>query len=159
MEAVWVCAKYLFDMGYEVKIRQMGRAKAHSEWRDAADNGDLEICLGGQAKRIEVKGLSCDFQDGADWPFPDFIVCASHSWNRADPKPYAYMILNKHRTHMGIVRGQDSKDWIKVKRQDQRYMGVEQEFYLSPLKNVMWRSIPFNWARDNLLNSLNSYSA
>ena len=141
IETMWICAKYLYNKGYAVKINPMKKAKTHGEWREYMDKGDLEIWVDGSPKRIEVKGLSTNFINKEDWKFPDFIVCAAHSWDMANPKPFAYMIFNKKRTHVAIVYGKDSSTWTKDKKYDQRYTEIEQEFYISPLDKVVWREI------------------
>ena len=141
IEAMWICAKYLYNWGYPVKINPMTKSKTHGEWRTHIDKGDLEIVVEGVPQRIEVKGLSASFTRKEDWKFPDFIICAAHSWDIADPKPLAYMLLNKERTHAAIVYGRDSATWIKAKKRDHRYTDYQQEFYFSPLEQVVWKSL------------------
>lgn len=141
IEPVWICAKYLSRQGYPVTVYPMSKAPTHAEWRSHADNGDLEIIKDGVSCKIEVKCLSKSFTKREDWPFQDFMICATHSWNRAEPKPLAYMILNKERTHAGIVYGKDSSTWTKDKKFDRRYTDYEQEFYFSPLENIVWRAL------------------
>lgn len=141
IETMWICARYLYNQGYAVKINPMKKAQTYDEWRGYADNGDLEIWIDGVPQRIEVKGLSTNFVDGNDWKFPDFIICAAHSWDMANPKPLAYMIFNKKRTHVAVVYGKDSHTWIKAGKYDRRYTEYAQEFYFSPLENIVWKAI------------------
>ena len=83
--AVHYIAKWLLNKGYNVQINAASRANSHEDWKAHVDSGDLFI-----QQRIEVKHLSCDFSSAETWPFGGkFIVCAKHSWDRAQPKPYA----------------------------------------------------------------------
>ena len=34
IETMWICAKYLYNKGYAVRINPMKKAKTHGEWRD-----------------------------------------------------------------------------------------------------------------------------
>lgn len=123
---------WLESRGHEVSIRPSGRAEARADWKNHADNGDLTISL-----RVEVKQLGCDFTCEADWPFRDkFIVCAKHAFDRAKPKPYGFIIINRAGTHAAFVLCSDARHWTVERRKDSRYDGVEQDFYLSPLPNV-----------------------
>ena len=138
-DTVFICARYLHDKGETVTIKPMTKAETYGEWETHADTGDLEVQVDGIPQRIEVKGISTDFVDASDWKFPDFIVCAAHSWDKADPKPLAYFIFNRKRTHVAIVYGKDSSTWTKAGKYDRRYTEYAQEFYFSPLDKVVWR--------------------
>jgi|TARA_R110002020_G_scaffold120147_1_gene273837 hypothetical protein len=140
-EAVFITALYLHNKGLDVRINAMKKAKSHKDWKNFKDDGDMYIYKGDKSYRIEVKGLSCDFTNASDWAFKDFIVCAKHSYDNSTPKPYAYMILNKDKTHMGIVNTRTYLDWGVVSRKDSRYKDVTQEFYTCPLNKIQWEKI------------------
>jgi len=140
-EAVFITALYLHKLGLDVRINAMQKAKSHKDWKDFKDDGDMNIYKGNKSYRIEVKGLSCNFTNGSDWSFKDFIVCAKHSYDNATPKPYAYMILNKNKTHIAIVNTKTYLDWEVVTRKDSRYENVTQEFYTCPLNKIQWRTL------------------
>ena len=141
IDTVFICARYLYDKGHTVTINAMTKAKTYGDWKVHADKGDLEVLWNGVPKRIEVKGISTDFVDASDWKFPDFIVCAAHSWDKADPKPEAYFIFNKKRTHVAIVLGKHSHTWTKAGKYDKPYTEYAQEFYFSPLDKILWRKV------------------
>ena len=141
IETMWTCARFLYSQGYSVKINSMKKTKNYKDWRKYADNGDLEIWVEGVSKRIEVKGLSYDFTNKEDFPFPVLIVCASHSWDMAEPKPFAYIIFNKKRTHVAIVYGKDKSNWAIERKFDKRYDDYAQEFYVTSLDKVVWKAI------------------
>ena len=134
--AVFQCAKFFYDKGIQVAITPMTKSKDYNDRLNHTDDGDLYI-----QQRIEVKGLSRDFTDGSDWPFDDFIVCAAHSYDRAKPKPYAYMILNRNRTHVAIVYGKSRPHWTTKFIKDSRYEDLTQEFYLIPIEHVDFRAL------------------
>ena len=134
--AVFQCAKFFYDKGIQVAITPMTKSKDYNDRLNHTDDGDLYI-----QQRIEVKGLSRDFTDGSDWPFDDFIVCAAHSYDRAKPKPYAYMILNRKRTHVAIVYGKSRPHWTTKFIKDSRYEDLTQEFYLIPIEHVDFRAL------------------
>ena len=121
--------------GIQVAISPMSKSKGYDDRLEHTDDGDLFI-----QQRIEVKGLSADFTSGSDWPFRgEFIVCAAHSYDQAKPKPYAYMILNRNRTHVAIVYGKSRPHWTTKRIKDGRYEDMTQEFYLCPLEHVDFR--------------------
>lgn len=107
-------------------------AESHLDWKAHADSGDLFI-----SQRVEVKQLSVCFTCAADWPFGEkFIVCARHAFDRAKPKPYAYVILSADREAIAFVKADTSGQWRVERRKDSRYDNVEQEFYLVPVSLV-----------------------
>jgi hypothetical protein len=134
---VWSVARWLHGRGHNVKINCSPQAPSADQWKKYADNGDLEISL-----RVEVKQLSADFTGEGDWPFRNkFIVCAKHSWDNSQPKPYAYIYLNKEGSHAAIVMGHTSKTWGIEKKIDSRYDNVEQEFYMIHPSKAYWMEI------------------
>lgn len=137
-EAVFVVAKYLHSKGLDVRINAIKKAQKHSDWKKYVDDGDLFIYHQDKAFRIEVKGLSYEFTSQNDWPFNHMIVCAKHSFDNANPKPYAYFILNKKRSHCAIIKTNKSENWNVVSRQDHRYDNVVQDFYTSSLNEIKW---------------------
>ena len=138
-EAVWFVAQMLSKRGYRVSVPVTTKAETYGEWKGHADNGDLFI-----EQRVEVKRRGLDFTNKGDWPHPDFIVCAQHSWDRAEPKPYLYIILSKSGTHAASVFGHSSPSWYVEKRTDSRYENVRQEYYFCPLDEVSFFKIPGN---------------
>ena len=132
--AVFRTAKYFYNKGIPATIQPMKKAKSYKERMKYTDDGDLMI-----SQRIEVKGLSCSFTGRDDWKFGNkLIVCARHSWDLASPKPYAYMLWNKERTHVAIIYGNTRPHWTVAKVRDKRYQNVEQEMYFCSLDHVIW---------------------
>lgn len=133
-EAVFRVADWLMSSGLSVRLAGVQRAPERDQWKEFADSGDIFI-----EKRIEVKRLSRDFSSEADWPFGRaFIVCAKHAWDRAQPKPEAFIIVSSNMQHCAIVRGRTRMHWVVERRKDSRYDGVEQEFFLCPMEHVEW---------------------
>jgi hypothetical protein len=98
-DACWLVSKWLQSRGYPVRVNPTFYSPEPKAWKEYADGGDIEIGL-----RIEVKGLSAAFTSDTDWPFPNFIVCAKHSFDRSRPRPYAYIAVNEARTHIAMVK-------------------------------------------------------
>jgi hypothetical protein len=140
-EALFIIALFLHRKGFDVWINGLKKASRHKDWKEFKDDGDLYVVHKGSMYRIEVKGLSCSFTGLHNWPYRDFIVCAKHSFDNAIQKPYAYMILNKERTHIGIVKSSTRSSWEVVERQDNRYENITQTFYTCPLSVIEWKSI------------------
>lgn len=140
-EAVFIVALYLHKKGLDVEIKAVKKAKSHKDWRQYKDDGDIFVHKKGKSYRIEVKGLSCDFTSDKDWKFKDFIVCAKHSYDNAEPEPFSYIMLNKNKTHLAIVKTESQHLWEVVKRKDSRYQNVTQEFYTCPLNSIEWIKI------------------
>ncbi len=116
-QAVWVMASWLSEQGFSVRIPHgVVPTPTHADWRDYSDQGDLELGL-----RIEVKRLTCEFTCADDWPFPsvdaaskNFIVCSRHSWDMANPRPSRFYYLNRAMTHAAIIRPASSSERWRV---------------------------------------------
>lgn len=134
--AVMFVAQWFNKLGYTIGLPPTTKAKTYEEWEEHADSGDLIINM-----RLEVKQLSADFTGREDWPFKDFIVCAKHSFDRADPKPYMYVIVNKAMTHAGIVMGSHSGNWTVEERADGRFNGRKQLYYISQVDHVVFKEL------------------
>jgi hypothetical protein len=133
-DAVWCAARWLQNKGHHVVVTPTTKSKTHGEWKQHADSGDLYL-----QQRIEVKKRGIDFTAAGDWPHGDkFIVCSRHSYDLARPKPYAWIILNKAKTHAAIVKAESRTRWVVEKRTDSRYQNYTQEFYFCPLDCVTW---------------------
>jgi hypothetical protein len=136
--AVWLVAQWLNSKGYSVKVNPIREAPEHAKWEGYADDGDIEI-----SQRVEVKRLSSEFTSAHDWPHGrHFIVCAKHSFDRAAPKPFAYVYLSKSGTSAAVVIGSTKGSWYAEKRRDQRYSDVYQTFYFCPLEHIKFISLP-----------------
>ncbi len=109
-KAVWLMASWLSRQGFSVRIPHAPLlTPTHADWRDYSDQGDLELGL-----RIEVKRLGCEFTCAEDWPFKNFIVCSRHSWDMANPRASRFYYLNKQMTHAAIIRPASSSDLWRV---------------------------------------------
>lgn len=130
--ARWAVAQWLLKRGYPVLLDPISFAPTRDEWETHADSGDLHVAV-----RVEVKQLSRDFTSRQDWPFGEkFIVCGRRAHDRAKPKPYGYVILNRAGTHAAFVLSATASTWRVESRTDSRYDNVTQEFYLAPLSAV-----------------------
>lgn len=129
-------AQWMQDEGYTILIPPLRKAPEADQWRDYSDKGDLLVMA-----RIEVKQLGVAFTSRDDWPYrPDFIVCSRGSYERANPKPYAYFILSSTGTHVAMVHGDSKPVWTVGRRYDKE-LGLWQEFYFAPLRWVTFRGV------------------
>lgn len=136
-ECVWLAARWLRDRGHKVTVPPYTKAPTHAAWKSHADNGDLEI-----ARRIEVKGLSAQFTGAHDWPFQEgAIVCAKHAWDRANPKPYAFLQFAADRKTIAIVYANTYTHWVVSRKKDRRYADVEQDFLMCPIMHVEFHQV------------------
>lgn len=67
-----------------------------------------------------------------DYPYPTVIVDAAHCWDKADPKPLAYLILDCSLTCCAVVAGGTSGRWRRTRRLD-RQKGRDRDFYEADL--------------------------
>lgn len=142
IEPVFRVAQWLCSKGHDIYIPGLKRASHPNQWQQFADSGDLFLVRDGNLLRLEVKRLGVNFTGPNDWPFGNrFIVCAKHSFDRADPAPHAYIILSKDMHYAAVSRSCDRNLWKIDRIQDRRYQGISQEFYLSPLSAVRWTPI------------------
>jgi len=136
-DAVWQVARWFVKHGSIVQVNTTSKAKSHKEWRDHIDSGDLYL-----SQRVEVKGLGAEFTSAEDWPFKDqFMVCAKHSYDIANPKPYMYVYLNKARTHLAVLKADTYNDWFIKTYKDKRYENLTQDFYVCPTKLLKFMEI------------------
>jgi hypothetical protein len=135
--AVMAVAGWLKSMGFPVRINPTFKRPHHADWREYADSGDLEI-----GQRIEVKHRpKILFTGPDDWPHPNFIVCAKHAWDRAHPRPHAFICLSGDFSHAGIVYGRDWKEWAVEEKRDSRYADYKQLFLVAQLSSVRWMRV------------------
>jgi len=139
-KAVEVAADWWRSRDYIVDVPETKIRPTRDQWKEYADSGDFYVTSisGGLTRRMEVKGLSCNFTDRTDWPFgSNFIVCAKHSWDNAEPKPFLYMYLNPAMTHAAVVFGYHHKSWT-IKSIPDRDRPYAQDCYMSDINNVNW---------------------
>ena len=131
-EAVAVAAKWLSGLGYPVVVRPVFERGSATEMKEFSDDGDLEIM-----QRVEVKRRHClTFTSKSDFPYQTVIVDACHCYDKAKPKPYAYLILNRDMTSAFVVNVRDPfTSWTRVEKRD-RFKGRLRSFYECPVDLV-----------------------
>ena len=140
-DPVFIVARYIYDQGFDVRINALQKAKRYADWKQYKDDGDIYMYKDLDVYRIEVKQYSKDFTGSHDYPYPNVLICAKHSYDNATPKPYAYMLLNKNRTHMGIVNTETFPDWKIVTIKDSRYDNYKQQTYAIEPTKIKWVSL------------------
>lgn len=92
--AVVLTADWLRAQGYKVQAPQPV-AGPYSQREQHADSGDLYVLSLGIWQRLEVKHLSADFDTATGWPWPRVKVCSKQAFDRAQPRPLAFIYLNR----------------------------------------------------------------
>lgn len=117
-ETVGLVAMWLAGRGYMVRKPTLHFAPTHEDRRKYADHGDLIVTV---ERRVEVKRRSLDFTCAEDFPFPDIAVVRALTWDRADPKPWFFVNVNRAGTHAAIVQGKTFDQWSVREMIDKRY--------------------------------------
>ena len=132
--AVNLFAAHLFKRGYPVELPDERVAPDYESRMAYRDDGDLFTRIAGHRVRIEVKAReNIEFTSADDYPYPTIMVCAAHSWEMSDPKPWLYVIINRSRTVAAYIRGSTQPEWWVEERQDKRYMNYSQRFCFARL--------------------------
>lgn len=134
-EHVWKVARWFQSVGIAAAVQPIRLRPTPEERGEYGDNGDLLI-----VQRVEVKQRRFDWSGRGDFPYPTIIVDVCHSWDRAFPKPYAYVITNESVTQAIIVLGSTAGAWKRESRFDGR-IGRMRDFYECPLEHAQFRSL------------------
>lgn len=136
--AEMVVALHLLNGGNTVQLPKRKLTPSFADRAKFYDSGDIYA----NGKRIEVKHLKHDFEFEA-WPFPDAAICAKKSYDRADPKPAFYCLVNQSMTVMALIDVKTTHpDWF-VKRIPDRARGYDYEVYAVKPEYLGWRYL--NW--------------
>jgi hypothetical protein len=137
-KVVHIAARWLMSLGYNVKVRPTRIRPDPTEMSRYADDGDLVCVLG----RLEVKQRpSIAFSSVHEFPYPSIIVDACHIWDRAQPKPYAYLIFDNDCSHCYIIKGTTRSRWARKFRWDREKKRLRC-FYECPLSCCICVEIP-----------------
>ena len=132
-QAVWEMAQWLSSLGKVVTIPPTYITPSYEARMNYVDEGDIYMSdeRGQEEKRVEVKHLGTQFTGADDWKFGEnFMVCARHSFDNADPKPYLYIYLSKDKSHIATLKGDTHAEWFVKTYKDKRYEDMTQEFYI-----------------------------
>lgn len=136
-KCVWKASKSLSDIGLPVTIEPTFYSDSYDNRLYYQDNGDIRISL-----RIEVKGINTSFTCQDDFPYSHMFVCAKHSWDFSNPKPFGYIIYNKEQTHFAFIPGSTHSSWTVNTIKDKRYDNMVQKVYKVSLEKVLWNEYP-----------------
>lgn len=117
----------------------VSKAPTASDWEKHSDGGDLFVRMApiDDWLRTEVKHRQLDFTDRDSFKYPDMMVCSKHSFDRADPKPYAYVMLNKAMTHAAIISTESLEFWTVKEYGDKNFgNGYKQLKYMCPKERI-----------------------
>lgn len=110
--STFLVAEYLHKRGYTVHIPAFDYRPLGSNWQDHVDNGDLYVWKErDDMLRIDVKHINRQFTCREDFPHSHIFVADARAIKRADPKPSAYIVVNKAATHIAIIWWKTSSVW------------------------------------------------
>ena len=112
-EVVHMVAMMLLRQGLFVQILPQELAPSFEVRHQYADSGDLKIIVDGKAHVCEVKGSGIDFKHGKH-PFKSALLCNQWSFDKADPKPSYYFIVDKARKHCAVFDVSKYRDHMKL---------------------------------------------
>jgi hypothetical protein len=134
--ATLTAAEFLQARGFHVEVNPLAVRPTVEERHKYSDNGDLWATRIEDRKRIEVKHRGFDFTCADDFPHKSgLFVDEARLWDRANPKPTAYIIMNRKQTVAVIVTADTSDKWRLVERLDREKHRVR-KFYECPLDAV-----------------------
>jgi hypothetical protein len=135
---VWIVAKWMSQLGYDVRIPATKIRPSATEMAKYADNGDLFITKNGAEKRIEVKRRpDLHFQEPKDFPYPTIIVDAAHCFDNAVPKPDTYVILNSKATHAITISVASTRNLWQLTQKYDRFKKRNRLFYECPMLHTL----------------------
>ena len=138
---VWRVARWFSEKGYEVRIPPTSYAKNYQDRLNHQDKGDLYVTFQ-KEERVEVKGLSRQFTCKDDWPMGNIaIVCAKHSFDHANPKPFFYILLSADKVHAMFIRSDTKEHWEEKEYTDKRYESMRQVFYVCPIQYIKFSAV------------------
>ena len=127
---------YLLLQGNTVRINPKTLRK---DWKDRFkhnDKGDLIV----NNHRVEVKGLSLEFEMN-QWPFRNALICSKFSFDRAEPRPDYYFLVNKSLTVAAIVDVKKTMNQWGVINQRDPARGETYEAYVMNPELLQWREL------------------
>ena len=141
IEVVWVAAQWLYQAcNCDVTINRIDLRKSVDEIDSFVDRGDLLIERGNGPERIEVKHRPRLHFTPHHYPYPSLIVDVCHTWDRAQPKPSAYLIFSDDMRTLAIVRASSCPQWQRQERFDKRKNRMR-TFYFCPAELVRFVSL------------------
>ncbi len=114
---VWRVAESLFEQGFSPTVNYSQTLPEGAPWKLYVDNGDITIDLKIEVKHRKKISWTCL----EDFPYESLFVCAKASYQRAFPKPYAYIYLDDDMSHCAIVYNGTHPEWDEIQVPDERY--------------------------------------
>ena len=134
--AVWVAASWAWANGRNVRIP--------STPDEGPDDGDLFVqdSPGSRWQRLEVKHIRRDWTCREDFPFEKVLICASHSYDRAKPKPSEYVLFNHRMTHVIRVTRNTRPLWWTAEVADRSRDDGHQQCYCIKPSDALFEEVP-----------------
>ena len=116
---VQIVAAWLISKGLTVDVLPIKIRPDVNQMNEYADDGDILVSkYNGKKHRVEVKQRKLKFTSIHDFPYPSIIIDVAHTWDRADPKPAAYILTNIDTTVAIVIKSKTSNKWIRKQKWD-----------------------------------------
>lgn len=135
--AVAALAAHLVLQGHHITVPEVQVAENPKDWASHLDNGDIIITRNGQDYRVEVKWVNTPFIDKDSFPYSRPIVDVAATFERKQPKPRYYFMLNPNLTHyawLDVLKTQRLWAWVPKKERG----GRERVFIVCPKGVWSW---------------------
>jgi hypothetical protein len=118
-------------------------AETAEDWKKHSDSGDLWVRVDTDSPemRFEVKHIvsAGEFTNAEDWPWPKMFVCSKHSFDRADPKPSTFFLVNRNLTHAASIQVERTREhWSEFEMTDSHRDRKETVYAMSPTQALYW---------------------
>lgn len=110
--------RWLKSIGYEAKKAEIKIRDKVENMFAFSDDGDVLIVLNGKDERVEVKQRHLRFNSKETFPYPTVIIDVAHTWERAEKKPFAYILTNENCSGCVVFYGKDHSQWLRVEKWD-----------------------------------------
>jgi len=132
----WLSAK-----GYIVQVPTPEARDKIEDRHNFSDGGDIFIDVANFVRIIEVKQRrNIDFTGLADYPYPTIFIDSVSKYDRKNPKPWLYFIVNRGLTTALVIKGTTPNRWGKTKKYDKQKSRSE-AFYVADTSMFVERSI------------------
>lgn len=132
--------KWLKEKGFDAKRKPHGVREKIEDMSKFSDDGDIEVTVDGKKERFEAKQRFLKFSSKKTFPYKTLIVDTAHTWDRANPKPKAYVITNDICSCCFVVKTETFKYWIKKRRWDSKKKRMR-TFYECPIEHAKFHKM------------------
>mgnify|MGYP003140581418 CR=1 FL=1 len=142
-DSVWKVAKSLFKQGFSPTVNYSQVMPEQEPWSSYVDDGDIYLNIKVEVKQRKRMSWTCR----EDFPYDTIFVCAKASYQRSNPKPYAYICVDDDMSHCAVIYNGTFPEWEEFRMPDERYG----ENYVQTAYRVHKRFVVFKPIDDEIL--------